>query len=79
MTSFGFVVSNDKFVRIRDELGTVNLAGDEACFREEEIKIAVQTQQYVTTSLNIPDTLIIRSLPVNVELMEVIRAHQTSK
>ena len=77
MTAQGFVVSNDKFVKLRDELGTVNLAGNEARFKEADIRAAVQTQQFA--ALDIPEELIIRSLPVNVELMDLIREQATCR
>lgn len=44
MTKSGFIVCNDKFVKIKDENGTVNLVGDLVKFREIDIKRAVEEQ-----------------------------------
>lgn len=42
-------------------------------FREQDIRRAVNERQYADASIYIPEELIIRSLPVNLELLELIR------
>ncbi len=34
MTKSGFIVSNDKFIKIKDEEGVVNFVGQNVMFRE---------------------------------------------
>jgi hypothetical protein len=44
MTKSGFVVCNDKFIRIKDDQGTINFVPTMVRFREEEVKRAVEQQ-----------------------------------
>ena len=73
MTRNGFVICNEKFVKVRDENGLVNLNGNKVKYREEDLKRAIEQRQMMDNSINIPADLIIRSLPINVELLELIR------
>lgn len=73
MTRNGFVICNEKFVKIRDDHGLVNLNGNKVKYREDDIKRAIEQRQMMDNSINIPVDLIIRSLPINVELIELIR------
>lgn len=73
MTRNGFVICNEKFVKVRDENGLVNLNGNKVKYREEDLKRAIEQRQMMDNSINIPTDLIIRSLPINVELLELIR------
>lgn len=74
MTRHGFIVSNDKFVRYRDDQGLINLLGSKTLnYTQEAIQRAMMNRQMMDNSLNVPSDLIIRSLPVNVELLEMIR------
>jgi len=74
MTRNGFVICNEKFVKVRDDHGLVNLNGNKAGhYREEDLRRAIDQRQMMDNSINIPVELIIRSLPINVELLEVIR------
>jgi hypothetical protein len=75
MTRTGFIISNDKFVRYRDDLGLINLLGSKSLsyHRPEDIQRAMETMQKVDNSLNVPTDLIIRSLPVNLELLDLLR------
>ena len=45
MTKSGFIVCNDKFVKIRDELGLVNYIGEQNNFNEEEIQDMVNSKE----------------------------------
>jgi hypothetical protein len=73
MTRNGFVICNEKFVKVRDDHGLVNLNGNKVKYREEDLKRAIDQRQMMDNSINIPVDLIIRSLPINVELIELIR------
>ncbi len=75
MTRSGYIVGNDKFVKIRDSHGLVNYNGgsSKVRYREEDIKRAIEKREMMDNSVNIPVELIIRSLPINMELMEMIR------
>lgn len=74
MTRTGFIIANDKFVRYRDDQGLINLLGSKTLnYRTEDIQRAMETMQKMDNSLNVPADLIIRCLPVNVELLELLR------
>ena len=73
MTKNGFIVCNDKFVKVRDEQGLVNYIGQQIKFKADEIRKALVEQQMMDHSINIPEDLIIRSIPINVELIQLIR------
>jgi hypothetical protein len=76
MTRGGFIVSNEKFVKIRDEHGLVNHLGSRTKYREEDLRRAIEQRQMMDNSVRVPEDLIIRSLPLNVELLELIRERQ---
>ena len=42
MTRNGFIVCNEKFVKIRDELGLVNFIGPQTKYREDDLKKAIE-------------------------------------
>ena len=67
------MICNEKFVKIRDDHGLVNLNGNKVKYREEDLKRAIDQRQMMDNSINIPVDLIIRSLPINVELLDLIR------
>lgn len=73
MTRNGYVVANEKFVKVRDEHGLVNYNGGGRGYKQEDLKRAIDKREMMDNSVNIPVDLIIRSLPVNVELVELIR------
>ena len=41
MTRNGFIVCNDKFVKIRDDQGLVNFIGPKNRYREDDLKRAI--------------------------------------
>lgn len=41
MTRNGFIVCNDKFVKIRDDQGPVNFMGTKVRYREDDLKRAI--------------------------------------
>lgn len=67
------MIGNDKYIKIRDEKGVINFFGNSIKFREEEIKKSVKEKNYMSNSVHIPQELVIRSLPVNYELIELMR------
>jgi hypothetical protein len=74
MTRNGFIVSNEKFVKVRDEHGLVNhYPSKQGVYRPDDLMRALTQRQMMDTSVAIPEDLIIRSLPLNVELIELIR------
>ena len=79
MTRIGFIVCNDKFVKIRDDQGLVNFIGPKNRYREDDLKRAIDQKQMMDNSINIPVDLIIRSLPLNVELLELIRDQKSKE
>jgi len=79
MTRSGFVVSNERFVKVRDEQGLINLMGNRARYCEEDLQRQIDGREMMDNSILVPEDLIIRSLPVNVELLELIRERERSK
>jgi|LauGreDrversion4_2_1035121.scaffolds.fasta_scaffold70009_2 hypothetical protein len=73
MTRNGFIVCNEKFVKVRDDEGLVNFIGPKSKYNEDDLKKAIESKQMMDNSINIPADLIIRSLPINIELLELIR------
>ena len=73
MTRNGFILCNDKYVKVRDEHGLVNFIGAAIKYSEEDLRRAIEHKQMMDNSLNIPADLIIRSLPLNIELIEQLR------
>lgn len=79
MTRSGFIVSNEKFVKVRDEIGLINLMGSRAKYSEEDLQRQIAGREMMDNSILVPEDLIIRSLPVNVELIELIREKQSKE
>ena len=72
-------MSNEKFVKIRDENGLINLMGSRAKYSEEDLQRQIAGRELMDNSILVPEDLIIRSLPVNVELIELIREKQSKE
>lgn len=79
MTRNGFIVCNDKYVKVRDEQGLVNLLGPKIKYNQDDLRRAIEQNQMMDNSINIPADLIIRSLPLNVELIDHIREHKSQE
>ena len=71
LTKTGYLICNDKYIKMQDEKGPVNF------FPASKLK-----QQGVSkgsnlllmdNSIAIPPTLVIRSLPINVEIVDLLR------
>ncbi|CDW85013.1 UNKNOWN [Stylonychia lemnae] len=77
MTKSGFVVCNDNFVKIKDDSGMVNYNGngEQNKFQEEDVqRMNYQEEGSIDEqAFDIPEDLIIRSIPINVELIDLIR------
>lgn len=65
LTSTGFLICNERYIKIEDDKGPVNLFGSKVKFQ--------QSFQLMDQSISIPDSLVLRSLPVNVELLPYIK------
>ena len=70
-------MSNEKFVKVRDEHGLINLMGGRAKYSEEDLQKQIEGRMMMDNSILVPEDLIIRSLPVNVELLELIREKES--
>eukprot|EP00347_Sterkiella_histriomuscorum_P007453 403348858 len=67
LSSDGYIICNDNFVKLKDEQGLVNLSPELG-------------QQLAYYEINeIPNDLIIRSIPINVELIELIREKKSKE
>ena len=73
LTNNGFVIGNGKYVKIKDEKGFINYFGSSIKWREDEIRKAYRENSLMHNSIHIPADLVIRSLPVNVELLELMK------
>jgi len=74
LTKTGFLVCNDKYIKVQDDMGPVNF------FPSSKINAATFQLDKDTLHLNlmdnsisIPNSLVIRSLPINVELLELLK------
>jgi hypothetical protein len=72
MTKTGFVVCNEKYVKIKDDMGYVNYMS-KVQYKGLELKKALEEQQMMDQSVHIPPELILRSIPINLELLDLIR------
>ena len=73
----GFVICDEKFVKIRDEQGFVNFYGEFASQHEMDLKNNIEIIGKLECPLELEDELLIRCIPANVELIELIKERQT--
>jgi hypothetical protein len=73
LTKNGFLVCNDRYIKVRDEKGFVNYFGKLINYKESDLQRCLKDKLYMDYSVHIPQELILRALPVNVELIELIR------
>lgn len=50
----GFIVCNDKYVKIKDELGFVNYFGKQIKYKEEDLSNAIRDKKMMDNSIHIP-------------------------
>ena len=68
------MICNNKYIKFRDEKGYINYFGNSIAFKKEEIKKSViEGKNLMHNSIHIPPELVIRSLPINVELLELLK------
>ena len=65
LTAEGYIICNDNYIKVRDEQGLINVSPD----------LSQQLKDYEIEE--IPNDLILRSIPLNVELMESMREKET--
>lgn len=70
----GFLICNDRYIKTHDEKGLINY------FPENKLSATAGTKQIfggtfqlMDSSISIDDQLVLRSLPINVELIELIK------
>lgn len=73
LISNGFVICDDKFVKIRDEHGYVNYYGDLVQHQEVDLKNSIEIIGKLDCPLELEDDLVIRCIPANIELLELIK------
>lgn len=79
MTKTGFVVCNDKYIKVTDERGPVNYFGNKISPASLALDKETLTLDMMDHSIAIPVSLIVRSLPVNVELLELLKTQRRVK
>jgi len=74
LTKTGFLVCNDKYVKMQDERGPINFF-PVSKLSPASFKLGKDPKQldYMDQSISIPDSLVLRSLPVNVELLDLLK------
>ena len=74
LTKTGFLVCNDKYIKVQDEKGPVNFFPSNkinpSTFQLDKDTLHLNLMD---NSISIPNGLVIRSLPVNVELMDLLK------
>ena len=74
LTKTGFLVCNDKYIKVQDEKGPVNFFPSSkinpTTFQLDKDTLHLNLMD---SSISIPNSLVIRSLPVNVELLELLK------
>jgi hypothetical protein len=69
----GFVICNDKFVKIKDDSGFVNYYRDLNAEFEVDFKNRIEIIGKLDCPLELDDDLLVRCIPANVELIELIK------
>jgi hypothetical protein len=54
ITRNGFIVCNEKYVRIKDDDGYINYFGESIKYREEDLKNAIIEKKMLDNSICIP-------------------------
>lgn len=71
LTKTGYLICNDKYIKMQDEKGPVNF------FPASKLKTQgldkTSNLILMDSSISIPSSLVLRSLPINVELIDLLR------
>ena len=71
LTKTGYLVCNDKYIKMEDEMGPVNF------FPKSKVNTknfkAEKDILMMDNSVMIPPSLVLRSLPINVELVNLLK------
>lgn len=71
LTKTGYLICNDKYIKMQDDKGPVNF------FPPNKINLQGVSKNHnmvlMDSSISIPVSLVIRSLPINVEMLDLIR------
>jgi hypothetical protein len=80
LTKSGFVVGNDNYIKFLDDRGPVNFFPGSTINAETSIKMLTQSLRdsngqlaLMDNSISIPSSLILRSLPINCELLDLLK------
>ncbi len=77
LTKTGFLVCNDKYIKVQDEKGPVNFFPNSkinpTTFQLDKDTLHLNLMY---NSISIPNALVIRSLPVNVELLDLLKTQR---
>jgi hypothetical protein len=79
-TKSGFLVANDNYIKFLDDKGPVNFFPGSKINEETSLKMLTDNLRnsdgslmLMDPSISIPNNLVLRSLPINVELLELLR------
>jgi hypothetical protein len=75
LTKSGFLICNDNYIKVSDDRGPINFfPGNKINTNQASQQIFGGTVQLMDQSISIPVSLVLRSLPINVELLELLRS-----
>ena len=80
LTKSGFLVANDNYIKFLDDKGPVNFFPGSKINQETSLKMLTEnlrnpdgSLKLMDPSISIPPNLVLRSLPINVELLSLLR------
>ena len=79
LTKTGYIICNDKYIKMTDEKGPVNFFPPSKLGPSSRALGKDSNLQLMDHSISIPSSLVLRSLPVNVELVELLRTRRRGK
>ena len=79
LTKTGFIICNDKYIKMEDEKGPINFFPQSKLNQLSKKLDKDSNLQLMDHSISIPNSLVLRSLPVNVELVDLIKIKRRGK
>ena len=71
LTKTGYLICNDKYIKMQDDQGPVNYFPTNKYLKKGVNKTS--NLLLMDSSITIPISLVLRSLPINVEMIELIK------
>lgn len=74
LTRSGYLICNDKYIKVQDDKGPVNLFPGNSSAPSFNSEVQMMDQ-----SVHIDNSLVLRSLPLNLEILELIKSTKQSQ